>query len=49
MESLTDCMFNAIHETTVPYANSPSYFRRYFNGIAEYIYNKKMSLLKKEL
>lgn len=49
MESLTDCMFNAIHETTIPYANSPSYFRRYFNGIAEYIYNKKMSLLKKEL
>ena len=49
MESLTDCMFNAIYETTVPYANSPSYFRRYFNGIAEYIYNKKMLLLKKEL
>ena len=49
MESLTDCMFNAIYETTIPYANSPSYFRRYFNGIAEYIYNKKNLLLKKEL
>lgn len=35
------CMFYNLHETQLPYLNSPSTFRKYLNGVAEYIETQK--------
>lgn len=46
--TITACPKENLRDTAVPYITSPSCFRRYFNGAAEYSYNMKLLEIKKE-
>lgn len=48
LENIINCMFEALTETQIPFANSPSFFRKYFNGVVEYLYNQNNLKAKKE-
>lgn len=46
----SSCMYENINATKNPLISSPSNFRRYLNGLTEYVYeNQKIEILKQEI
>lgn len=48
-ESILGCMFYNLHTSQIPYTNSPSFFRKYLNGVMEYLEQQETKKIKERL
>lgn len=48
LDNIASCMYYNIHETKMPYISSPSTFRKYLNGITDYVIENETKKIKQK-
>lgn len=49
IESILGCMFYNLHNSQIPFTNSPSFFRKYLNGAVDYTDKQETKKIKERL